>query len=257
MWRINFLHPASAWGGRAREITGTSRLRTWLSKGINMSQRTFKQFVYTLHDFPALVDCQFTVNSAVAGGISDLVGPGVADVFMAGDAVSGEPDPNAGFIVIKLDDPYNGLYNCLASIDSPNGAEVSISASTMTAGNPYVISVLGSTTDAQWEAIGVPASVDPAVGVPFIVNATFGSGTGEVKAASVSGIDSIEVVGLPDLSLKASGDGIPVTGNVGSYLVLQCLKSAVVTAPANGSRIRVLLYLNNTIDGNGSAYGVV
>lgn len=107
----------------------------------------------------------------------------------------------------------------------------------------------------DWQLVGVPPGVVPAVGVSFIAtsqgNATHGTSTGLVQAPSVSGIISTEIVGDPNGSIGP----IPMGGspNVGSWLMIQFLAPTVSgsaydtpmipTAPADNTVISMTLLL--------------
>lgn len=104
----------------------------------------------------------------------------------------------------------------------------------------------------DWQAVGLPKGISPAVGVSFIATATGystgGGSTGLVKAIGVSGIQSIEMIGDPNLSIAP----IPMSGspNVGGWLLVQFLgatSSSVTTmipaAPAASSLVKMSLVL--------------
>lgn len=104
----------------------------------------------------------------------------------------------------------------------------------------------------DWQAVGLPKGVVPAVGVSFIATAagasSGGGSTGTVKAVSVSGIISAEIIGSPDLSLSP----IPMAGspNVGAWLLIQFLGATdastttmIPKAPADESQVYVQLML--------------
>lgn len=102
------------------------------------------------------------------------------------------------------------------------------------------------TTNLQdWQHVGVPAGVTPAVGVAFIATSagysTGGGSSGLVEAIGVSGITSIELIGDPNLSLAP----IPMGGspNTGGFLLIQFLASGTPTAPAANTTVGVLAYL--------------
>lgn len=208
-----------------------------------MANREFKQFLYGLHNYPVLIDCDFVVQNDAAEGISELNSDlgGVSDVYMHTSApVSGEQNPAAGVIFVQMDSNYNGIYNVMANIEGPLDSVINVTASSMTAGDVYVVKALGTTTAAAWAALGVPENIDLAVGVPFIATATFSSGTGTVQLVKPSGITNIEV---------SVGSDVSVGGNqsqLGGYLILQCMKNGVLTAPANGSRVMLSIYLSNS-----------
>lgn len=104
----------------------------------------------------------------------------------------------------------------------------------------------------NWQAVGVPQGVVPAVGVSFIATSTGqstgGGSSGLVKAVGVSGIDMIEGIGDANLSLgPISMGGSP---NVGGWIMIQFLASTsssvttlIPTAPAAGSVVALQFYL--------------
>lgn len=97
----------------------------------------------------------------------------------------------------------------------------------------------------NWQDVGVPKGVVPAVGVSFIAtavgDATSGTSTGLVKAVGVSGIDSIEGIGDANLSLAP----IPMGGspNSGGWIMIQYLLNGAAAAPADGSVVALQFYL--------------
>lgn len=231
-----------------------------------MANRNFANSrIYTGHVMPVQIDCNFVVDSSNELGITSLKGPYVQNVFMHTNTTPGEgnrnpqtpalavtnPNPAAGTIVIQLQDNFNKLYAVSASIASPNGTDVKIDNSAMTAGVAYTITVLGDATAAKWADIGVPAGVTPAVGVSFIAASNGGSGntlTSRVAPSATAGstVLAIESVGDSNLSLAPS---ISAQG-FGSQIILQCRKStsdaSAIATPADGSLIRVTLLLSNS-----------
>lgn len=202
--------------------------------------------IYSMHVKPVLIDCSFTVAATNGIGITNLKGPLVQNVFMhtsttpaAGNvnpstpniAIT-NPNPANGYIVIQLQEQYQRILGMEYSIQSPNsGSDVKIDNSAMTAGVAYVITTLGNATAAKWAAIGVPAGVTPAVGVSFIAASNGGAGntlTSRVQTAAVdgSGVDDIEIVGNPDVSIAPS----ILAQGFGSQIILACRSSLVTMA---------------------------
>lgn len=204
---------------------------TWINRG----------HMYAPHVFPVIVDCNFVVDAANGNGlgIRSLKGQGVQNVFMHTSTTPGKgpngylnPNPANGIILVELTDNFNRYYGGFYGFNSPlSGSNVNIDLSdaALTAGVAYVITVLGTSTAADWLAVGVPPGVIPAVGVSFVAIATgAGVGTGKVKVVGSSGITSIEQIGDPNLSLGP----VPVGGspNVGGWLLFQCL-AGTISAP--------------------------
>lgn len=135
--------------------------------------------------------------------------------------------PGTGYILVKFQDNFNYYLHGTSGFISPqSGSNISISGSSvMTIGKAYVITSVGTSTQANWNAVGLPLGVIPAVGEAFIATVTGGgTGTGVVQASSVSGISHLEVVGDPNQTFGANYNGAAILGgSAGSYLIAQCL----------------------------------
>ena len=224
-----------------------------------MANRRFTQFYNTLHSRPVQLDCNFIVDSTNGNGlgIRSLKGPGIANVYMKTSATpaAGNPNPAAGYIYVQFQDNYNRYYGGYSGAVAPaSGSNITLVSGSMVVGGVYIITSLGTTTLAQWQAVGLPIGITPAVGASFVASATTGSGTGVVQAmkAAGSGIGAFEVVGDPNLTLTSSA---PITAGstAGSYMILACMSptsssvtTPVVTAPANGSVIGLTFVLSNS-----------
>ncbi len=217
-----------------------------------MANRSFTRSMYTLEEYPVVLSCNFIVDQPNGNGlgIRSLKGPGIAAVYMNSASPSAtNPNPAAGTIVVQLQDNYNRSLCGFHAIVSPvSGTPVAILASGahLVAGTAYIIVSLGTSTAADFHAVGVPKGVTPAVGVAFIASATgagTGSGSVETTAAAGSGVASIETVGNTNLSLsplKLLNQGF------GGQLILQCRDYAgAIVAPAAGSVIALGIYLSN------------
>lgn len=227
-----------------------------------MSNRRDIQFLYNPHNRATLIDCDFTVASADSAGfgISNLNKSGrVSTVFMhtsvtPGVASTGQTNPNPanGLIYVTLQDNYATYLSHDNSFRAPlSGTPITIvTAASLTIGNVYTITALGTTTQANWQAVGLPVSIQAAVGVSFIASATAGVGTGTVQApnAAGSGVDHIEVIGNPTLMNNYNGASLMHAG-IGMQLILACYKNGVLTAPNNGTLIDLSIYLNNSAQG--------
>lgn len=151
------------------------------------------------------LDFNFVVASANGAGVTGLSGSGVTSVFMhtSTTPATGNPNPNAGYIIVNFAKPYSayitGAYQ-LATANSGSSINVTTGVS---AGLAYVITAVGTTTPAGFQALGLPATVTPAVGQVFIgagTVTTTGTGTIQVPLATGSGADDIEIVGDPTAS---------------------------------------------------------
>lgn len=207
-----------------------------------MANRYFKQFFNTLHTMPVLIDCNFIVDSTNGNGLGlrSLKGPGVGAVYMHTSATPApaNPNPGTGVIIVQLQDTYFKYFGGFSGQVMPvSGTPLTAT----TANTAYVIVSLGTATTAQWQAVGLPVGLTPAVGQAFIATASAtigGSAAVEISAAAGSGIDHIEVLGDPNTTINTPG--------VPPYLILQCFAGGVKTAPADGATLGLSFYLSNS-----------
>jgi hypothetical protein len=102
-----------------------------------------------------------------------------------------------------------------------------------------------STNLQDWQGVGLPPGITPAVGASFIATATGystgGGSTGLVVAPGESGVDHVEIIGDPNVSFSP----IPMGGspNVGAWIMLQFLLNSTPTAPANNSVFGATFYV--------------
>lgn len=109
-----------------------------------------------------------------------------------------------------------------------------------------------TTNLSDWQHVGVPKGVTPAVGVSFIATAsgysTGGGSSGLVKLVGVSGIQAMEIIGDMNLSIAP----IPMGGspNDGGWILVQFLGATdastttmIPTAPLDQTIVRVQFLL--------------
>lgn len=221
-----------------------------------MSNRRSNQFTLSPHNKATILDCSFTVAAAdTAGfGVTALKKSGrISSVFMntsqtPGTAANGltNPNPEAGVILVTLQDNYSVFLNTYPSFQAPGNGT---STATLTTGHPYVITVLGSSTLAQWIAAGLPTYITPAIGVSFTAKANIaGGGMCQPNATTGSNIDHIELFGGPNV-MNSNGANIGGQG-VGMSVNFLTFKGAALTAPTDGTIINLNFYMND------SAFGV-
>ena len=201
-----------------------------------------------MHTMPVLLDCNFVVDSTNGNGLGlrSLKGPTIMNVYMHTTATPapGNPNPAAGTILIQLMDNYNrSLSGFDARISPVSGTPLTAT----TSGTAYIIVSLGTATRSQWQAVGLPKGITPAVGVSFVATSSAtigGSAAVETTAAAGTGISTIETVGDPNLSINP--DPTKSQG-YGAYFILQTRNySGAVTAPADGSVLSIAMYLSNS-----------
>jgi len=156
--------------------------------------------------------------------------------------------PGPGVIVVQLENNFNrSISGINARVAPVSGLPLKIDNSALTANQAYIIVALGNATAAQWQALGLPPGIVPAVGASFIANSV-GAGpntsTARVEAAVTSNIASIETVGDPNLSIAP--DPTKNQG-FGAQFILQTRNSSgVVAAPVDGTVISLAFLLNNS-----------
>jgi len=209
---------------------------------------------YAPHVKPVLLDCNFIVDSTNANGlgIRSLKGPLVQNVFMNTTVAAGlgntnpnspnvavrNPNPAPGAIVVQFQDNY---HHYLGSFSSVATAASSTPLTSTTAGTAYIITSLGSATEAQWQARGLPNGITPALGVSFVATATglIGGAAAIQTTASVgSGFMTVESIGNPDVSLSPNPR---FSQGFGGQMILQTRGS-----PADGTVISLSFYLNDS-----------
>lgn len=147
--------------------------------------------------------------------------------------------------------PNNGSAGTLTFV-SGTGASTALSFSSAVAGLATGFSMALSTSDtnlADWQAVGLPRGLTPAVGQSFIALATgAGGSTGTVIAAGVSNALSVEIVGDPNASFAPMPQG--GSAHQGGWLLLKVLglpssgQVPAVTQPANGSTVGLSFYVD-------------
>lgn len=186
------------------------------------------------------IDINFVIDSTNGNGfgVRSLKAPAGTHVYMHTSATpaAGNPNPAPGYVLVQLAADYLGYVTGFSGFAGPaSGTPINITSG-VTLGNPYIITSLGSTTMAQWEAVGLPLGITPNLGSAFIAaGATTGVGSGQVQApaASGSGVDHVELVGDPNQTLN---------GTAGSWVLAEFLAATSsgvttlqATAPANNS----------------------
>lgn len=213
--------------------------------------------LYTNITAPSLVDCNFIVDSTNGNGlgIRSLKSNGyVKSVYMhtSSTPATGNPNPAAGYIIVQLTDNYaKSLSGWDSKVSPVSGTPILVASAGVTSVLAYTIVTVGTTTTAGWQSLGFPAGFTPAVGASFIASSTTtatGTGAVEVPATAGTNITNIETIGNPNTMIANSN----MATNGGAYFVLQTMKNAAKTAPADGTVISLNFLLDNssvTVDG--------
>ncbi len=176
---------------------------------------------------PSVINAQWTVTPTNGLGVTSLKSNGyIRNVFMRTSTTPSanegytNPNPANGFALVQFNNNFNYYLNGLAQFIVPTATSTKIDNSALTAGQAYVISVVGDATLAKWLSIGLPPGITPAVGVSFIATAV-GTGsnvlTSRVELPSSSGIVGVEVVGNPNTMLSSS----TIATNGGAWMLMQ------------------------------------
>lgn len=191
------------------------------------------------------LNCNFIIDLANGNGLGlrSLKAEGIANVYMHTSATpaAGNPNPASGYILVEFAKGYAGYQDGTFGFVAPlSGTPILVASAGVTNHVAYAIVSVGTTTPAQWQALGVPANVVPSVGTMFIATVTGttpGTGAVEIVKATGSGIDHIEACGDPN-------QGVQTTDGSGGSMILVCLGATnsstttlQATAPADGTII--------------------
>jgi len=198
---------------------------------------------------PIDINLNFIVDSTNGNGlgIRSLKSNGyVNNVFMHTSATPASnngqlnPNPAVGYAMISLKGNFNRYIGGFTGVIAPLA---STGLTSTTAGNPYVITSIGSTTTAQFQAAGLPPGQTPAVGSAFIATAT-GSigGSGTVGAPQPSPVQSIQPIGDPNQTSSNSNSA----ANGGMLLLVQFTNTSGLVTPANGSVVGMTIRLDGS-----------
>jgi hypothetical protein len=206
--------------------------------------------LYQYEAYPVKLYCNFVVDSTNGNGlgIRSLKGAGIANVFMhtsatpaAGNYGVTNPNPASGLVLVQFQNNFSQLLDVTGGFVSPlTGSNLT----SVTAGNAYVLTGLGTATAAQLQAVGCPAGFTPALGMAFIASASV--------AMPASGTTSIETIGDTNQAISNAN----IYQNGGCQLILQTLGPTISagayvaplipTAPADGSVLALTFTFSNS-----------
>lgn len=173
---------------------------------------------------PCDVSCNFIVDAANGNGLGvrSVKSNGyIQSVFMHTSSTPGavagitNPNPVVGYALVTFNNNFNyylgGFSGQVTPVSSP-------STTSVTNHSVYVITSLGNTTLAQWQAVGLPQGFTPAVGQSFIAIATQAiGGTGTVGLPGEQVAPIVSVVGDPVPQLN----NLNISQNGGARVLLQ------------------------------------
>lgn len=200
-----------------------------------MANRNYPQARrWSNHLMPVELDATISIGAAGAPTIDTTPagnGKGIASITRL----------SAGVYRIQLQDNFSALSRFDATFQSPlTGAAVAGGA--FVVNTIYQIVTLGTTTQAQWVAAGLPSGTTAAPGVAFKA-ATVGAGTGTVRAFTDSGIENTELLSSASQMLNTQ----PYNQGQGGYVMFTTRQSGGSAAdPADGSKMLISLTMNNS-----------
>lgn len=142
-----------------------------------------------------------------------------------------------------LDNSYNRYLGEFSSQSAPLSGS---SLTAVVANSVYTIVSLGTASLAQWQAVGLTPGIVPAVGSTFVASSSGtigGSAAVQAPLAAGSGIDHIEAIGDPNMTI---GNIISNPPKGRGYVVFACFKNGVITQPTDGSTISIAAYFNDS-----------
>lgn len=217
---------------------------------------------YTNVTKPIDINLNFIVDSTNGNGlgIRSLKSNGyVESVFMNTSSTPGvingvtNPNPLAGYALVTFKNNFNYYLGGFSGEINPLAGSPLTS---VTATHPYVIVSLGTTTLAQWQAVGFPLGFVPAVGSAFVATATGAiGGTGAVEVPGIPSVWKVAIIGDPNQMLNNSS----IASNAGAKMLVQftaptnsSTTTLIATAPASGTVIGMCFRFDGssvTIDG--------
>lgn len=167
----------------------------------------------------------------------------------------GNPNPPAGYIIVNLQDNYNRYLSGNAGFVAPVSGTPILVTTGVTANLVYIIVSVGTTSAAQWQKLGLPSNIAPAVGVSFVASQTTtatGTGVIEVPAAAGAGVFNVQVVGDPN-QMNSTG-ALVIGSGTGMQIISACFKDSssdapVIANPADGSVVGMTFNMNNSAQG--------
>lgn len=212
--------------------------------------------LYTNVTQPMYTWLTFTVTPTNGLGVTSVKSNGYANyVFMhtstTPTATGGvtNPNPANGYAMIGLTNNFNYFLGMRGTVAAP---ATSTSTASVVTGSVYTITLLGTTTAAQWRAVGLPSWVTATVGQSFVATATQAiGGTGTVGVPGITNISGLSVVGDPNQTIASAN----VASFGGAYLVVQfsaltaagTINTPTFTGSALGNHTHDLLLKNAAV----------
>lgn len=221
-----------------------------------MAGRNQNNRIFNWHVFPVQLDGRVSIGASGAPTLitsSTVPGSFPAVSQQQSMGIQSITRLSAGRYRIQLSDNYTSLLAFEASFTAPNtGSALNVDASdaALSVGTVYRIVTVGTSTSADWHALGLPSGLTPAVGMTFKAAAT-GAGTGNGTASAI-GVQAAQ--GVSVLSDSDMLNNQPFTqGQGGGYIDFQTVAATnsstttqVATDPSNTSVMKFVILLSNS-----------
>lgn len=184
--------------------------------------------IFGFHLLPIRLDARVSIGASGAPTIMNALG--IASISRLA----------AGTYRIQLQDNYYQFLCMNVNFKAPVTGSA-VPGGSFSPGTVYEIVSLGTTTQAQWVAAGLPPGITAAPGEAFLASA-IGAGSGTVKAIGTAGIDHSEIVGNPQSMLSNQ----PFNSGSGGFITFQTMTSGSAADPASGSVMHIEMMLNNS-----------
>ncbi len=192
-----------------------------------LSQRFFNWHAMAVH-----LDAQVSIG---ASGSPTLVTSSASGSIPTSRGIYSITRLATGIYQIRLQDNYSQMLDYKANFTAGAGSTVNMGS--LVTGTVYRILTIGTSTQAQWVAAGLPAGITAAVGQVFKA-AGAGAGNGTTKELVCNAVNGIEMLTTPagaDTMLNSQ----PFTQtNDGGYITFQCRAgTGAATAAFTGSAL--------------------
>lgn len=199
-----------------------------------MASRYYNQFIQTFNRYPVYMDGSFMVGVAGAVVPNSIVGTGIFPSSTLGIAQLG-----AGIYEMRFQDDFNRLLGLTFMIEPPlDQRALPDGSSALVLGRAFRI--INASTSTNWYQWGLSRWLTPSSGVAFVPTTgatnTPGSstpvvGSGTIARLGNSGLDAVEVVGPPNLTMWSSSAS---SGIGGARVLFQTIVSSS-GAPVNAT----------------------
>ncbi len=198
-----------------------------------MALRNFlSQRFFNWHAMAVQLDAEVSIGSS---GAPTLITSSAASSIPTSRGIKSITRLTTGIYQIQLDDNYSQMLDYKASFTAGAGGTVNMGS--LVTGTVYRILTLGTSTQAQWVAAGLPVGITAAVGQVFKA-AGAGAGNGTTSALVANSAGRIEMLTTPAGADTMLNNQPFTQGLGGGYITFQCLASTPVgTAAFTGAAL--------------------